>query len=77
MATLRPRWALTAILWFAFLQSDCAHRQTGEVFAIRRTMTYHRAECPPVHMAKVTVMTVEQAQLQHFRPCPNCQSNSK
>ncbi|HUI65026.1 MAG TPA: hypothetical protein VL126_09305 [Bacteroidota bacterium] len=50
----------------------CSNVNSKEVFAIEKTGVYHRAECPPVHMAKAVPMSLEQARAEHLKPCPVC-----
>jgi len=60
-----------ALLGLAILLG-CSTVNSKEVFAIEKTGVYHRAECPPVHMAKAVAMSIEQAKTEHLKPCPVC-----
>lgn len=54
----------------------CGTTHGREVVAIPKTKTYHRAVCPPVHMARTLVVTVEEAHSMKLRPCLLCQPDS-
>jgi hypothetical protein len=48
----------------------------NEVIVIKKTDTYHKVTCPPVNMAKTTIMTVAEAKADHYKPCPAFASDS-
>ena len=48
----------------------------NDVLVIKKTNTYHRENCPPVNMAKTTVMTVAEAKADNYKPCPAFKSDS-
>ena len=52
--------------------AGCGSAQGHEVMVIEKTKSYHRPECPPVHMARIQEMTVNEAKARHFTPCPIC-----
>jgi hypothetical protein len=54
----------------------CSGPHGRDVIVIQKTRTYHRAVCPPVNMARTTVVTVEEAQAMELRSCPLCQPDS-
>ncbi len=64
------RWAVC--LFVLIVQSGCSGAGHKEVFAIERTGTYHRSECPPVHMARTLLMSLQEARALHLKPCPVC-----
>ena len=57
--------------------AGCSGSPEREVVVIRKTGTYHRADCPPVHMAKTMVMAVSEARAAHFKPCTVCKPDSE
>jgi hypothetical protein len=62
-----------AVCLFVFiLLSGCSGTGYKEVLAIERTGTYHRSECPPVHMARTLLMSPDEAKALHLKPCPVC-----
>jgi hypothetical protein len=64
------RWAVC--LFVFIMLSGCSGTVHKEVFAIERTATYHRSKCPPVHMARTLLMTLDEAKALHLKPCPVC-----
>ncbi|HTP80252.1 MAG TPA: hypothetical protein VMM57_07605 [Bacteroidota bacterium] len=55
---------------------SCTVSPKKSVVAIDKTKTYHRENCPPVHMAKTTVMTAGEARRLNYKPCPICKPDS-
>ena len=53
----------------------CSGNNRNDVIVIKKTGTYHRSQCPPVRMARTTVMTVAEAQQKKIKPCPACVKN--
>lgn len=56
--------------------SGCSRANTDEVFAVERTKTYHRAGCPPLRMARATLIAAHEARGRAFRPCLLCKPDS-
>jgi methylphosphotriester-DNA--protein-cysteine methyltransferase len=56
--------------------SGCSRTNTDEVFAVERTKTYHRAGCPPLRMARTTVMATREVRSRSFKPCQLCKPDS-
>ena len=54
-----------------------ANLKPHEVLVIKKTNTYHREGCPPTNMAKTTIMTVEEAKAEKYKPCPVCKPDSE
>ncbi len=44
---------------------------------IQKTKTYHRAACPQVNMAKVELVSLEEAIQSGAKPCPNCKPDKQ
>ncbi len=65
------------IVFFLFTAlSGCASGGGKEVLAVEKTGTYHRPECPLVHMAKTKPMSVDRARAEHLKPCPGCKPDT-
>jgi len=64
------RGAMAAMACAVLTVAGCSRTPT------EKTRTYHREECPPVHMAKGEEMTPAEARARNFRPCPTCKPDS-
>jgi hypothetical protein len=64
------RWAVCLFVFIVL--SGCSGTGDKGVLAIERTGTYHRSECPPVHMARTLLMTLDEAKALHLKRCPVC-----
>ncbi len=56
--------------------TGCSPVGKNEVIAIPKTRSYHRPTCPLVNMARTKVMTVAEAKVDHFKPCPGCKPDT-
>ena len=60
------------LLLSAAMIGGCAAHAESDVYAIKKTASFHREDCFPVHMAKTIKMTVAEAKREQLRPCPLC-----
>lgn len=69
------RWI--AVAGFMAAWTGCSTNiGNNKVVAIEKTETYHLEGCPPTHMAKTTIMTVDEARAKNLKPCPACKADS-
>ena len=70
------RLLLFLLLCMLVVNPGCSSERKTTVIAIEKTGSYHRPECPPVHMAKTKEMTRDEATAMKLTPCKVCKPDS-